>query len=416
MKKLSIGRWAAIPIMAVAAAVSLHASAYKIPEQSLRSVGLSAAYVAGADSADADYYNPANMGWLGDGQHVEGGVSLIHLDAVEFKGRLRGIPADGESRRENFLVPTLHYVGPKFGHWRFGCSLTTPGGLSRRWPRQPQRSTAEEFTLAIVEFNPAFSYTFNDRWSVGGGVRVIYSDGTVRIYGEDNLGHFLYADNMTGDSFDFGYNLALSYRPQPATTLSVTYRSQIDMGVSGNAKGGGPVTGRRWFDVDADVKVPLPATLAVAGVHDFGRIRLEAVYERTFWSAYDKLDFNFDDPVVEASPLGRSVQKDWEDTDTLRVGLTWHVRPDWDMLFGYAYDPSPVPEKSVGFELPDSQAYVFSVGSVIQVNKRWEAGFAMLYDKKRDRTVSTPPNENGIDGEFSSGGAYLVTLSIGCKF
>ena len=416
MKQRVMGRWLAIPALTAAAAMSLQASAYKLPEQSVRSMGLSAAYVAGAESADANYYNPANMGWLADGQQMEGALTLIYLPKIDFKGRVYGVPADAKSRSEDFLVPTFHYVGPKFGQWRFGCSLAAPGGLSKRWRNMPQRATAEEFTLSIIEFNPGFSYTFNDQWSVGGGVRVVYSDGTVRVYGEDSAGHFLYADNMTGDSFDFGYNLALSYRPQPATTLSVTYRSKVDLTVSGTAKGGGPVTGRAWFDVDGDVEVPLPATLDIAAVHDFGRVRLEVVCERTFWSAYDKLDFNFDDPAVEASPLGRSIQKDWKDTNTLRLGLTWHVRPDWDMLFGYAYDPSPVPEKSLGFELPDADARVYSVGSVIRINKQWEAGFAMLYDKKKNRSVSTPTNKNGIDGEFSKGGAYLATISVGYKF
>jgi len=416
MQLRTIKKGITVAAAASMATLSLHASAYKIPEQSVRSMALSAAYVSGAQGADTSYYNPAKMGWVKSAQAIEGDLTVIHLPPVEFTGTVNGYPADAESKEEDFLVPMLHYVGPRFGNWRFGFSLTAPGGLSKRWNRQPQRSKAEEFTLAIIEANPTFSYTFNDQWSVGGGVRVVYTDGTVRIYGEDNAGHFLYADNMEGDSFDFGYNLAVAYRPQSQTILSVTYRSNVDLTVDGTAKGGGAVGGMpAWFDVDADVEVPLPATLALAVSHDFGRVRLEAVYERTFWSRYDKLDFNFDNRAVEGV-LGRPIQKDWDDTDTFRIGLTWHVDDRWDMMFGYAWDESPIPEKSIGFELPDSDANIFSVGTMIRIDEHWEAGFSMLYDKKDKRSVSTPPNENGIDGTFDKGGAYLATVGVGYRF
>ncbi|WP_456451568.1 OmpP1/FadL family transporter [Hydrogenimonas sp.] len=423
MQKRSMAKWMIASAAFTVAAVSLQASAYKLPEQSVRSMALSAAYVAGTVGADTNYYNPANMGWMDDGHWVEGALTLIHLPSIEFTGTVDSVagiplPADSQSKTEDFLVPTFHYVGPKFGNWRFGISAVAPGGLSKRWRDQPQRSTAEEFTLSIIEVNPAFSYTINDQWSVGGGLRVVYTDGTVRAYGVDPAFPSLdpmYAQNMEGDSFDFGYNLALSYRPQPETVLSVTYRSNVDLTVEGTAKGGIPLTGIAWYDTDADVEVPLPATLALAAVHDFGRVKLEVVYERTFWSEYEQLDFNFDDPAVEAF-LGQPKDKDWDDTNTFRVGLTWHVDEKWDMMFGYAWDETPIPEKTIGFELPDSDAQIFSVGAMIQISRQLEAGFGLLYDYKKKRSVSSPPNENGINGTFDEGGAYLATVGVGYRF
>jgi long-chain fatty acid transport protein len=187
------------------------------------------------------------------------------------------------------------------------------------------------------------------------------------------------------------------------------------MTVEGTAKGNVAIAGLPWFDTDADVEEPLPATLAVAVAHDFGRVKAELVYERTYWSEYDALDFNFDQPVVE-NVLGQSIPKDWDDTNTFRLGVTWHVDEKWDMLFGYAWDESPIPEKSVGFELPDADAQIFSVGAMVQVDDQLEVGFGLLYDKKDSRDVATPPNENGIDGTFNKGGAYLATVGVGYRF
>ncbi|MDR2636101.1 MAG: outer membrane protein transport protein, partial [Campylobacteraceae bacterium] len=53
-----------ISIISALLASSAVASGYKIPEQSLSGLALSAANVAAVDGADASYYNPANMAFL----------------------------------------------------------------------------------------------------------------------------------------------------------------------------------------------------------------------------------------------------------------------------------------------------------------------------------------------------------------
>ena len=58
-------------------AATLLASGYRIPEQSLNSVALSAAYVASANGADASYYNPANMAFMAEGGYIETSLTYI---------------------------------------------------------------------------------------------------------------------------------------------------------------------------------------------------------------------------------------------------------------------------------------------------------------------------------------------------
>lgn len=404
--------WIRMAVLSALGATVAMASGYKLPEQSTRSMALSAAYVAGADAADASYFNPANMGWMDEGARLEAGLNYIHLPEVEFRGSVGGVPSDANSKTEDFLIPYLHYVSPSQGAWRYGLSFVAPGGLSKRWTDARQKMKAEEFTLKIFELNPTFSYTFSDTFSIGGGVRVLYSDGKVKAYLKN-----AYAENMTGDTVELGYNLALSYRPQPATTLSLTYRSKIDLNLEGSSTGFTAVGSPQlpYYDTDGGVSVPLPATLALAAAHTFGKTRVEVVYERTFWSSYEKLDFHFDNQTVDAL-FGQPIDKDWEDTNTIRIGVTHRLNDEWTLMAGYAWDETPVPEKSLGFELPDSDANVFSAGAVLRVDNDWEAGFALLYDMKDERTVHTPPNENGIEGTFKKGGAVLANFSVGYRF
>ncbi len=393
-------------------AVAAKASAYKIPEQSTRSMALSAAYVAGADSADASYFNPANMSWVEANAVLEAGLTYIHLPRVEFRGTVAGRPADADSKTEDFLLPYFHYVSPKVGKWRFGLSLVEPGGLSKKWYEDVQKMKAEEFSLRVIEINPTISYEISPRLSIGAGLRGIYSDGKVKAYLEG-----AYAENMTGDTIEAGYNLALSFKPRPETVLSVTYRSKVDLNLEGSSTGfiavGSPQL--PYYDTPGGVTVPLPATLVLAAAHRFGDTRVEMLFERTYWSAYEKLDFYFDDPTVDAL-FGNPIDKNWSDTSTFRLGVTHYLDEKWTLMAGYAYDPTPIPERTLGFELPDADAHVFSCGAIMQIDKSMEAGFSILYDHKNERTVHAPPNENGIDGTFSKGGAILTNISLGYRF
>ncbi|WP_457593216.1 OmpP1/FadL family transporter [Hydrogenimonas sp.] len=393
-------------------AATAEASAYKIPEQSTRSMALSAAYVAGADSADASYFNPANMSWVEGNALLEAGLTYIHLPKVEFRGSVAGTPADADSKTEDFLLPYFHYVSPKVDRWRFGLSLTEPGGLSKKWYNDVQKMKAEEFTLKVIEINPTVSYAVTPNFSIGGGLRGVYSDGKVKAYLAG-----AYAENMTGDTLEVGYNLALSYRPQPETTLSATYRSKVDLNLEGSATGfiavGSPQL--PYYDTSGGVSVPLPASLVLAAAHTFGDTRVEILYERTYWSAYEKLDFHFENATVDAL-FGSPIDKQWSDTNTFRIGVTHRYDEKWTLMAGYAYDETPIPERTLGFELPDADAHIFSCGAIMQIDESFEAGFSILYDHKTERTIHAPPNENGINGTFKKGGAILTNLSLGYRF
>ncbi len=85
-------------------------------------------------------------------------------------------------------------------------------------------------------------------------------------------------------------------------------------------------------------------------------------------------------------------------------------------MLGYAYDESPVPDKTLSFELPDSNAMLFSLGGRYVINEAWDIGLAALYDMKEDRTVLASDNATDIDGVFSNSSVYLITAGVGFKF
>ena len=116
-----------------------------------------------------------------------------------------------------------------------------------------------------------------------------------------------------------------------------------------------------------------------------------------------------------ASAYNIDKMKHWDDSNTFRIGLTYKNSDKLTTMYGMAYDQSPVPERTMGYELPDSDALVLSLGALYKVTQNMTLGVAYLYDHKFQRTVSLG-NINGLDGTFSAGGAHLLNLSFNYRF
>jgi len=411
MKMTSIKK---IVTLSVVTSGLLVAGGYKIPEQSLNSMALGAAYVAHTSGADTAYFNPAAMSFMADKQYVEGAITLAHLPSNVYT---LIDPYSGESEVEDLLIPNAHYVANAIGDFRWGVSMVAPAGLTKRWETPYQKLYAEEFTLKIVEINPSVSYKVTDEFSIGGGLRLIYSEGVVNSDG--SAAGAPIKREMEGDTIEFGYNLAMLYKPTSDINLAVTYRSNIDLKEEGQANlyfGG---VGQQY---DATVTVPLPAALNLAVSKTWNNtFTLEFNYERTYWSAYETLDFNYGraiaNPILDGA-FNTPLARDWEDTNTFRIGATM-VMDKVTMMMGFAIDETPVPSETIGFELPDSDAKIFSMGFRYQQTEELSWGAAFLYDSKEARSLTPGVAENQVlanGGSFTEGGAFLTTIGMAYEF
>jgi len=396
MKKLSL--------LSMVVACSLYAGGYKIPETSLNGVALSAANVAHSSGADAAYYNPANMAFMENGNFLEVDTMYVGLDATHFEGSGAMTGASIDAQSEAFIIPSLHYVSSEIYGVRMGLSIVVPGGLTKRWETAPAIRTAEEFSLSVLEINPTVAIPIGDKFSVGLGVRMIHSEGIVKS-------SYVISRAMEGESWDYGYNLALSYKPTPELNLAVAYRSNVDLTQEGIAilTSGFNTT----YYGGATVSVPLPALLNVAVAYTFPtKTTVEFVYEKNYWSAYETLDFNyvgnignlkakFDDPVA----------KNWQDTNAYRLGVTQEL-DKLTLMAGMVIDETPVPDATVSFELPDSDSLSVSLGGRYQYSESINVGMSALYSMRESRSVSN----DDITGEFSNSNVLIISAGLGYKF
>lgn len=386
------------------------ASGYRIPEQSLNSTARAGSYVAYTPGADAAFFNPANMSWLENRWTLEADATWIHLSSIEYTDTVAS--RSGDTENENFFMPTFFAVSPDYNNFRFGFSLTAPAGLSKRWEDPYPKSSAEEFTLKVFDFNPTVSYKFNDRFSVGAGVQVVYTDGKVK----SDAG--VMTRDLEGDSWDMGYNIAATVKPMDKLNLSITYRSKVDLTVEGDANLTStlpappyPASYSFIYDGYAEVEIPLPAVLAVAASYTFfDQFIVELEYDKTYWSDYENLDFNYS-TSFGSHPFDGPISKKWQNSDAWRLSITYDMKNNFMLMAGFAIDENPIPNSTLGFELPDSDALLYSLGVRYKLNDNMEMGVAYLYDDKESRTVS-----NGtVNGTFEDAAAHLVTFGFTYK-
>jgi len=391
--------------LSLVAVTALSAGGYKIPEVSTNGIALSAATVAHSHGADSAYYNPANMSFMVDEHNMELDLIYIGLDAVNFKGSGTQAGEDIDAETENFLIPSLNYVSPAIGDLRFGLSVSVPGGLTKRWKESPAIESAEEFTLQVVEVNPTLAYKVNDKLAIAFGLRVIHSSGIVKSSAAASR-------DLEGDSFDYGYNLALAYKPTKELEIGVTYRSNVDLTEEGNSKL--YIGNTKVYDGGASVMVPLPALLNVALAYTFDtKTTLEFVYERNFWSAYDRLDFDYTGSITNilVPSFDDPISKDWKDTSAYRLGITQEL-DTVTFMAGMVYDESPVPDERVSFELPDSNSLSVSLGGQYKLNNAMSIGLSALYSMRESRDVKN----DDIEGTFSHSNVLIVSAGLGYKF
>ena len=418
-----------IVLSSVVASSLLMAAGYKIPETSTNSVALSGANIAHSKGADAAYDNPANMVFMDDKNYIEANMMYLGTSATNFKGTVSGTgPHDLSAEEQDFLIPSLHYVSPKLGESgaRVGVSVVVPGGLTREWKSGPAKTVSEEFTLQVIEINPTAAFRVSDKVGVAVGFRAVHTSGVVKsdgvvgvVAGPTYLGA---SRDMKGDALDFGYNLALAYKPTSELEFGLTYRSQVNLNVDGDAKlrataNGAPIGS---YNGAASVSVPLPASLNAAVAYTLPtKTTVEFVYEKSYWSAYKNLDFDYATPLTSPVLIGafdNAIPKNWKDTEAYRIGVTQELET-LTLMAGFVLDATSVPDETLNFESPDSKSMAFSFGGRYKIDESLDVGLAALYSMRENRRV-TNKNQSGtyLNGEFSNSNVLIVSAGVGYKF
>ncbi|PSM52127.1 outer membrane transporter (OMPP1/FadL/TodX family) [Campylobacter blaseri] len=417
--------------LALTVSAVCYGSGFRVPEQSGDSVALAATNIATSFGADAAYYNPANMATLSPEHHMTGSFSFIRASKLDFENKSNAygpLNYNTSSRPNTFLLPTFHMVFPYINdRTRVGFSLTSPAGLTMKWRDPYPRSLSKLFTVLVIEAAPSISYEINDKLSIAGGVRMLYSKGEARnevtgaaVNPRLPKDIIVAKRDIKGDSIDFGYNLALSYRPTSNLSFGAIYRSKINMTLKGDAQiQSKNLTGLPDYDGSASITVPLPAILTLATSYRYNDFTFLFAYDRTYWSALKEFDFNYAVENPAGGIFDRPVEKNWHDTNTFRFGLAYDYSEKLRLMAGFAIDEKATDNDKVRFELPDTKAYVYSLGGNYKVNEKLDIGVGFLYQDRQKRKVESSDDQvpfNNVVGTFKRSSITFANVSFNYRF
>ena len=405
----------------VATCSLLNAGGYKVPEQSADSLGLAASNVAFSFGADAAYFNPANMMFLDGRHHVESTLGWFHINSLDFK---TDSGKTYSSKKFDSLAGTFSFVSPElYENWRFGLALAVPAAVGISWEDPETAFTGKRFKLQVVELNPTVAYRINDKLAIALGARGVYTKG--KIASDFGVGY----REIQGDAINYGYNVALTYRPIEELSFAVTYRSKVNLELKGStdADFNVPLAAISYHG-KTRVEIPLPAQLVLATGYKFSDFTLLLAYERTYWSKFKDYDFEFGDKTAAHTnpPFGRffkammddPVVKNAKDSNTYRIGLAYDVNDKLRLMAGFSYDEDITSSNHTGLELPNTTSKAYTAGLNYKFTDNLEVAFGYVYqhrDKKRATDIATSTRTK-MSGEFDSGKIQIVGTTFKYTF
>ncbi|GMB92619.1 Outer membrane protein P1 OmpP1 [Helicobacter bizzozeronii] len=233
-----------------------------------------------------------------------------------------------------------------------------------------------------------------------------------------------------GSSWGGGYKLAASMRVFNNGMFSVVYTSSVTFNMRGNLTALtqlGPSLGNVLTKGHLNINVSLPEVINIAYAHEFfkHRLRVEGVYERTFWSQGNKFLVTPDFANASYQGIGGAVQSlnsatlkkmvgladfsgvmnmgaGWRDTNTFRIGTTYMGR-SLRLMGALAYDQAPSPQDAIG--IPDSNGYTIAFGAKYNF-RGFDIGWGGTFTFKSNRNSYYQSNDIGQLRIFSASLGY----------
>lgn len=399
------------------------AAGFAINELGAREQGMGNAVTAVADRPSAIVFNPAGLAQQ-EGLLFDASLSFV-MPAFGFDTNVpsTGEPIRADAERDLFLVPSVYLsyrVNERIG---VGLGIYSPYGLAVRWDKTLDggvpwwgRTASKNIDLKTMFINPTVALKLSDRVFLGAGFIVAQAAVTLErslSFSSDP------ADDvdvkLSGDDVGFGATVGLLVKLVPQRlNVGVSYRSAVDLDFSGKAaftRGGSPdniPAGLRQQLFDSDVKAPLTLPHVINfGIAAFPlpNLIVSANIDLLTWSSYDKLSIAFTDEPARTS----TARRDWDNTFAFRLGAEYQLLGDnLPVRLGLIFDQSPVPDDTVGPDLPDADRFIVTLGAGYTWRGiRADVGYQF---------IATPEQQTGENVEVvgsRDARAHIVSLGLG---
>jgi long-chain fatty acid transport protein len=253
------------------------------------------------------------------------------------------------------------------------------------------RYQAIKSELQTINLQGAVSYRINDKLAVAGGLNFMWASaelsnavdfgticvarvgaacGAAVVPGNQGL---IASDGkgvVEGDDWGVGYTLGAMFEPIPGTRLGATFRSKVDLDLTGTGSFTNPVLGpfaaltAPFTNTSASAGLTLPE---VAAFSVFSQLNPQwavmADVTWTNWSRFDELRVDFENTLPDTV-----VAQNWDDSFRYSAGVSYTMNDAWKFRAGLAYDESPVPDAFRTPRIPDEDRTWLTFGVAYRIS------------------------------------------------
>lgn len=426
------------------------AASFKLAESS--ATGLGRAYAgeaAIADNAATQARNPAMLTYLEGSQFSIGAVYVMPnvdvLGDVSLSSPLFGpepivMNADMRDVAPDAIVPNMFFSEKLNEQWTWGFGINSNFGLETNIPDTHTAAIfGNQTSITTVEFNPNIAYKLNSDFSIGGGLRLVYGEGSIsasvpgwidglkvklpeQIAGQlPDSGTAL--KSMEGDDISHGWNIGATWQISQMHRLGFAYHSEVKLKLDGEASGL-LYTGSEDISVEGNLPIELPAFAEVSSYHQLtDNFAMHTSINWTQWSVFDELVAYF---PGETKPIGDIdfdlvKEENFKDNWRFAIGSTYQINEELLYRAGIALDQTAVDNEHRTLSIPDSDRLWFSSGLGYQASELLTFDFSFTYIKAHgDAKINESLNlmdlaQVDFSGE-AGGDVYLIGIQLSYKF
>lgn len=403
------------------------AGGYRVALQGQKALGMGHTGVAMSESAETVFFNPAGMSLLSQ-ESIVAGITLISGD-TKYQNTATATAAETDNP---IGTPINFYYSNKYDDkLTYGLGVYTPYGNRVEWPTDWAGShLVNQIELAAIFIQPTLSYDLGDGMSIGGGPALIIGSvefnrnlSTSLTDASGNRSNVtISADNVTA----FGFNIGFMKKVNDKFNFGINYRTEVELEAENEPADFSNIPSSlavAFTDTTFNANLVLPAELTIGMSYEVDdKTTVAFDINRTYWSAYENLDVNFNDTT--ATPIDTSFTssnpRNWQDANIFRVGVQHVLDETMTVRGGFYYDESPIQDGYFAPETPRNDSRGFTGGLTYNLDKNLSLDFSVLvlvfneftgsYDFYVEPNATSP---SPFGGQYK---ASVTTLGFGVDY
>ena len=257
----------------------------------------------------------------------------------------------------------------------------------------------DDVKLITISFLPTIGYKVSDKFSIGGGINIMYGMLEENISFPPPIGNGNIS--IDGSDWEISFNLSLLYEFSDMTRLGLVYGSKQEPSFDGDVTIIPP-------DLQANIRARLVFPQVIRGslyhkINDKFALLGTIGWEQ--WSDFESI-------VISGPNQEIALPKNWDDTWHFSGGIHYMPNETWLLQAGITYDTNPSEAIYRTPDMPIDRQWRYAVGAQYTVRENLTVGGAFQYADYGSADI-----ENDLLlGNYSDNQIYFFALNANWKF